>query len=105
VRAVPVEPVGMLATAELLRTLGPASVVRPRRGLTWTVQAGDGRVLLGLPDRVVDLPGVAEAPLRRLLAGPVRVGDVASDGVDGLDLPGTLVLVRRMLREGVLTGA
>jgi hypothetical protein len=43
---------------------------------------------------------VAELPLRQLLAGPVRV-----DAVEGLDLPGCLVLVRRMLREGVLTGA
>jgi hypothetical protein len=104
VRAVPVEPVGMLATAELLRTLGPMSVVRPRRGLHWTLAAQDGRVVLTLPDRVVDLPDVAEAPLRQLLSGPARAADLASDGADGLDLPGTLVLVRRMLREGVLTG-
>ena len=99
-RAVPVEPVGMLATAELLRTLGPASRVRPRRGLRWTLDASDGRVVLTLSDRVVDLPAVAEGPLRQLLAGPVQVGEV-----EGLDLPGALVLVRRMLREGVLTGA
>lgn len=98
-RAIPVEPLGLLAQAETLRTLGLASVVRPRQGLPWTLAPRDERVALTLPDRVVELPAVAEAPLRQLLAGPVRV-----DRVEGLDREGALVLVRRMLREGVLTG-
>ncbi len=99
-RAVPVEPLGMLATAEAMRTLGPDTVVRPRQGLRWTLEPRDGRAVLALPDRTVELPALAEAPLRQLLAGPLRV-----DAVQGLDLPGALVLVRRMLREGVLAPA
>jgi lysine-specific demethylase/histidyl-hydroxylase NO66 len=99
-RAVPVEPLGMLAAAETLRSLGPSSLVRPRQGLRWTLERRDGRVVLSLPDRTVELPAVAEAPLRQLLAGALRV-----DEVEGLDLDGALVLVRRMLREGVVTGA
>jgi hypothetical protein len=95
-----VEPLGLLAQAETVRTLSGASTVRPRTGLAWTLEATGDRVVLALPDRVVELPAVAEAPLRRLLAGPVRV-----DRLDGLGLEGSLVLVRRMLREGVLTGA
>jgi hypothetical protein len=98
-RAVPVEPVGMLAQAATLRALDATTVVRPRAGLRWTLTPTGDRVVLTLPDRVVDLPAVAEPPLRRLLAGPLRVADL-----EGLDLPGSLVLVRRMLTEGVLVG-
>jgi lysine-specific demethylase/histidyl-hydroxylase NO66 len=99
-RAAPVEPLGMLAQAATLRALDVSSVVRPRANLPWTLSSAGERLALTLPDRVVELPLVAEAPLRRLLAGPVRVGDL-----EGLDLEGSLVLVRRMLREGVVTGA
>lgn len=53
------------------------------------------------------LPAVAEGALRFLLAaGSVRPGELAGLGgsgtAEGLDLPGALVLVRRLIREGVL---
>jgi lysine-specific demethylase/histidyl-hydroxylase NO66 len=99
-KAVPVESVGMLAQAATLRELDASTRVRPRGGLRWTLSTSGERISLTLPDRVVELPAVAEVPLRQALSGPVRVGEL-----HGLDLEGSLVLVRRMLREGVLVGA
>jgi hypothetical protein len=58
-----------------------------------------GRLLLQLADREIALPRYLEPALRTLLDRPCRVAE--------LDLPvdDALVLVRRLLREGVVTVA
>jgi hypothetical protein len=95
------EPLGPLRAEEALRLLDKASVVRPRDGLVSQLAGPDGtdRVLLRLPDREICLPGYLAPALRALLAGPCRVGE--------LDLPvdDALVLVRRLMAEGVVTAA
>jgi hypothetical protein len=92
------EPLGMLATEDALLTFSKEASVRPREGLANSLRndAGD-RLLLMLPDREISLPANVEPALRTLLERPCRVSE--------LDLPvdDALVLVRRLLREGVVT--
>jgi lysine-specific demethylase/histidyl-hydroxylase NO66 len=99
-RAVPPEPVSLLATAQVVRDLGRATPVRPRRGLPATVRVEGDRVALVVPGRTITLPVAAEPALRRMLAAPATSADLP-----GLDEEGRLVLVRRMLREGVVVPA
>lgn len=94
-RAVPAEPVRMLAGAEALRTLSPVTLVRPRRGLPVRRDA----TTLHLPGKHLDLPGATSAALDLALSRPVTVRELA---VGGLDEGDALVLARRLLREGVL---
>jgi hypothetical protein len=101
-RAVPPEPVRLLAGAAAARTAGAATAVRPRAGLGATLTTSGGTAVLRLPDRTLSLPEVAEAGLRRALLGPGVVADLAVGGLDGDD---ALVLARRLLREGVLVPA
>jgi bifunctional lysine-specific demethylase and histidyl-hydroxylase NO66 len=101
-RAVPVEPVRLLAQAAAVRDLEPATRLRPRAGLRPVVEDGDGVVTVRLPDRVVTLPAFAAPALRRLLERPCAPTDLVPLG---LDEPGALVLARRLLREGVLVPA
>ena len=94
------EPLGMLATEDALIAFDKESAVRPREGLVWSLtQDASGRLLLGLPDRELSLPGHLGPAMRMLLARSCRVTE--------LDLPvdDALVLVRRLLREGVVTAA
>jgi bifunctional lysine-specific demethylase and histidyl-hydroxylase NO66 len=59
----------------------------------------DGRLRLELGDRTLDLPGRLEPAVRLLVGGtPVQVGALAGH----LDGPSRLVLVRRLVREGLL---
>ena len=86
----------MLASEEALRLLDKTTVVRPRGGLVgesaWTTPTGSN---LKLKDRELSLPGYVRPALRALLDGQCQVSE--------LDLPvdDALVLVRRLLREGV----
>ena len=97
-RAVPPEPVGLLAAAAAVGALGPDTALRPRVGLP--VRRRDGeRVALHLPAAVVELPRSTSDALDVLLAGPCRVRDLA---VGGLDADDAVVLARRLLREGVV---
>ncbi|MCW2743877.1 MAG: Cupin 4 family protein [Mycobacterium sp.] len=100
-RALPPEPLGMLAQARAAAAVGPDTPVRPRAGLRTAVtdDPDAARVRLDLPDRTLELPPVAAAGLRVLVAGPARVRDAA---VGGLEPPDAVVLARRLLREGVL---
>jgi ribosomal protein L16 Arg81 hydroxylase len=95
------EPLGPLGAEEALRLLDKATLVRPRGGLvTQLDHADDGdRVLLRLPDRGISLPGYLAPALRALLSGPCRVGELDLPVDDGL------VLVRRLMAEGVVTAA
>lgn len=81
------------------------TVVEPRPGIGWRIRPTPApgqpspRVALEVPDRTLDLPATLEPALERLLAGPARplaeLGDLLDEG-------SRRVLVRRLLREGVL---
>jgi lysine-specific demethylase/histidyl-hydroxylase NO66 len=96
-----VEPLGMLAAEDALLAFDKETSVRPRAGLlaSFGADAPAGRVVLELRDRELSFPAYVEPTLRMLLDRPCRV--------TGLDLPvdDALVLVRRLLREGVVTVA
>jgi lysine-specific demethylase/histidyl-hydroxylase NO66 len=93
------EPLGMLASEEALRRLDKTTEVRPRAGLTLELQDAADRTLLKLKDRELSLPAYVRPALEALLAGTCQVSE--------LDLPvdDAMVLVRRLLREGVITRA
>lgn len=91
---------GQLAELMGLDDIDDASLVRRRAGAVVSVRdTGEGRLGVTLGDRRLDLPGQLGPALRRLVAGPPsRVGDLA----DLLDGPSRRVLVRRLVREGLL---
>ncbi|WP_144124215.1 cupin domain-containing protein [Catellatospora sichuanensis] len=90
----PIRPVAQAAFAD---TLTLDSRVQPRPGLHLAL--GQGQVELA--DRTVGYPPECDQAVRALLAGPaVRVGELP-----GLDEQSQLVLVRRLLREAVVTPA
>ena len=101
-RAVPVEPVRLLAQDAALRGLTATTALRPRRGVGGSVRVDGDSVVVTLPGRTVTLPAFAEPALRRLLSGPCTPGDLQ---VGGLDQPGALVLARRLLRDGAVVPA
>jgi lysine-specific demethylase/histidyl-hydroxylase NO66 len=95
------EPLGMLATEDALLAFDKEAIVGPRAGLavSFAADAASDRVVLELRDRELSFPLYVEPALRAVLAGRCRVTE--------LDLPvdDALVLVRRLLREGVVTVA
>lgn len=101
-RAVPPEPVGLLASAAAVAGLSAATGLRPRRGLPVELREAGGRVALHLPGSVIELPRSCRTALDRLLAGRCFVRDLAVGGLDDAD---ALVLARRLLREGVVVAA
>lgn len=98
---------GQLLQVAALDRLDDRSVVRRRPQsicLPGVETEGSDRLRLVLGDRELDLPRTVEPALRRLLDGsPAPVFALA----DLLDLPSRLVLVRRLVREGLVevTGA
>ena len=96
------EPVRPVASAAFTDGLSTGDAVRRRTGLGHRLAACDThRVMLELPDRQISLPATTTAALHALLDGStVRVGSLP-----GLDEADQLVLVRRLLREGVLVPA
>jgi lysine-specific demethylase/histidyl-hydroxylase NO66 len=91
-------PIRPLAQLDAIDRLDADSRVRPRAGLRWRVARAGERVTLALADRTLSLPASCEQALRVVLAGPdARVGDLPLSG------PDALVLVKRLLREGLLT--
>ena len=95
-RAVPPEPVGVLAQERAVRNLHADTVVRPRAGLGWEVADADGRTTVRVGVTTVSVPGYAGAALRRVLSGPATPAGLGLDDADGV------VLVRRLLREGLV---
>lgn len=93
-RPVAVRPLESLAAA------GRASeaVVQWRHGLTATVDQSDSRIVLRLADRTMTFPLACGEAVRALQRGDV----VDASGMPGLDLADATVLVRRLLREGVV---
>ena len=101
-KAVPVEPVRLLAQTAAARALTGTSPLRPREGLRRTLREDSGTVVLQLPDRAITLPGGARPALERLLAGPCTPSDLSAHDLDDTS---ALVLARRMLKEGVVVPA
>ncbi|HET6290536.1 MAG TPA: cupin, partial [Amycolatopsis sp.] len=96
------EPLAPVAAAQFALKLGDGDPVRRREGLRFRIgDTTDGRIALELPDRRLSLPSSTSAALAALLDGRTwRVGEIP-----GLDPSDQLVLVRRLLREGVLMAA
>ncbi|MEQ3551937.1 cupin domain-containing protein [Pseudonocardia nematodicida] len=92
------EPVRPVAGAAFERDLAIGDAVRRRIGLPHRIVATHDRVVLELPDRQLSLPAETATALRAVLdADAWRAGDLP-----GMDAPDQLVLLRRLLREGVL---
>lgn len=90
---------GQLRRVLSLDAMEAGTKVRARPGVSVRWAITEDRLVLDLPDRVVDLPAAVEPELAHLLAGDaVRLRDL-----DGrLDAPGRVVLARRLVREGVI---
>jgi hypothetical protein len=91
---------GQLRQLALLDSIDDRSRVRCRPGTAWRiVPAGVERITLVLGDRQLHMPAPLAPVIERLLvAVEVAVGDLA----DRMDEKSRLVLVRRLIREGVL---
>ena len=95
------EPVGPVAAAAFADGLSTGDTVRRRTGLRHRISRQGEQMLLELPDRRITLPAATEEALHTVLAGnPCAVGSLP-----GMDEADQLVLVRRLLREGVLVPA
>jgi ribosomal protein L16 Arg81 hydroxylase len=94
-RAEAVRPLAMLRAAEQANR----TRVRWRRAMIATItEDPDGRVALSLPDKTIRFPAVCLAALQELSSG--RNAEAAT--LPGLDTADGAVLIRRLLREGVL---
>ncbi len=98
-RAVPVEPLPLLAVTACARTLTGKTALRPRAGLDVAVETEADLLRVVVPGKTLELPSFTEPAVRRALAGPTTAAEL---GVGGLDDEGALVLARRLVREGVL---
>ena len=94
------EAVRPLATLDAAQQTGSVCV-RWRRGLDAVVESAGERVTVRLADKTIDLPAVCATALHHL-----RTGDtVTADTLAGLDTADATVLIRRLLREGVVVPA
>ena len=96
---------GQLAQLALAERLSDRSVVRrrPEACCHLSLESGDDagveRLVVALGDRELRMPAVLEAAVRRLSSGAaIEVADLAGE----LDADSRLVLVRRLVREGLL---
>ena len=95
-RPAPLDPFGQAATVQ---TLSQQTVVRLRGHLRTVLSETDAdRITLRLPDRTISLPSATRPAVERLMAD----APVAVEALPGLEPEERLVLVRRLLREGVL---
>ncbi|GAA2815127.1 cupin domain-containing protein [Streptomyces showdoensis] len=92
---------GHLLDLEGLRTLGPDTRVRRRAELLWSLRPEDTGLQLEFHGKVVRLPARIEPELRYVL--DARAPFTARDVTGRLDVEGRLVLVRRLVQEGLLT--
>jgi JmjC domain len=91
---------GLLSEVVAPRPIADDLVVERLPGPAVALTVEDGRCVLRLPDRVVRLPERARPALEQVLGarGAFAVGDLSSH----LDAPSREVVVRRLLREGLL---
>jgi hypothetical protein len=95
------EPVRPVSGAAFLDGLSIGDAVRLRTGLHHRLVSGADRITLELPDREITFPPDVEPALRALL----EPGGHPVGSLPGMDQDDQLVLVRRLLREGVLLPA
>lgn len=81
-------------------TIDDDTPVRVRPQVTCQLQDDDGRLRVVLDDRVLHMPGSVRATLERILALDTFAG---SDLAPLIDEQSRVVLVRRLVREGLLT--
>ena len=92
------EPVAPLATLDAITALSEHTSVRWRDSFGGRIDDAGDKVRLTARGTVLSLPAEAAPALRALRTGePVAVGSLP-----GLDLASALVVVRRLLREGVV---
>ncbi|MEU3187019.1 cupin domain-containing protein [Streptomyces sp. NPDC006923] len=92
---------GHLLDLEGLRTLTPDTQVRRRAELLWSLTREGNGLHLEFHGKVVRLPARIEPELRYLLTADTPF---TARGITGaLDVEGRLVLVRRLVQEGLLT--
>jgi hypothetical protein len=92
------EPIGALAQLAAAADAGPDTAVRLRSGTRLRLESVDETLTIVLLDRSITLPADTADALKVLLSGEaVRPGDLP-----GLDADGSVVLVRRLLREGLV---
>ena len=103
------EPVPPLATLDAIASLGPTSRVRWRAALPVTIEVSGDRVRLVARAKTLSLPIEAEPAVRALAAtGAGATGDAPAAAsatvgdLPGLDPESAVVVVRRLLREGIL---
>jgi ribosomal protein L16 Arg81 hydroxylase len=97
-RPVAVRP---LASVQAAEDAAATTTVRWRHGLVATMEYCDERVLLRLPDRTMSFPQSCTDALAALHGGIA----VDASGLPGLDTNDGGVLIRRLLREAVVTPA
>lgn len=92
------EPVAPLATLDAITALSEHTAVRWRDAFGGRIDEAGDKVRLTARGTVLSLPAEAAPALHALRTGrPVAVGSLP-----GLDLASALVVVRRLLREGVV---
>ena len=96
-RATRPAPVRPLATIDLLTALDPSTIVGWRAGLRGRIDTDDESVRIVLPTKTITLPGEAASAVRAL-----RDQDSPAGALPDLDAASSLVVARRLLREGVL---
>jgi bifunctional lysine-specific demethylase and histidyl-hydroxylase NO66 len=90
---------GQLQQLLALQEIGEDTVVRRRSGAVCRLRQRDDRLEVLLGDRALHMPARLAPVMRAILASDrLAVGDLAGH----LDPPGRLVLVRRLVREGLL---
>lgn len=106
--AVPAEPVSPLAQDAAARDLAPTTVLRPRVGSRARLGVVADRAEITVGERTVSFPAWTHPALAAALDGPVSAASLVGAGADAdqrVDVPDALVLLRRLLREGVLLPA
>ena len=94
VRPAPVRP---LATIDLIADVAPSVVVGWRDSLRARIEDDDRSVHIVLPRKTITLPAEASSAVHAL-----RERDHSAGSLPGLDPQSSLVVARRLLREGVL---
>lgn len=93
---------GQLLELVALDRLDDSTPVRRRPGAICRISLDGERVLVVLGDRRVELPAATEPAIRLLVDGGTHRG---ADLADRFDVTSRLVLVRRLVREGLLVTA
>jgi bifunctional lysine-specific demethylase and histidyl-hydroxylase NO66 len=90
---------GQLQQLLALEEIGDNSLIQKRSGAVCRLRKGEGRLQVLLGDRTLCMPARLAPAMQAILASErLAVGDLAGY----LDAPSRLVLVRRLVREGLL---